>query len=237
MLYALVLIIGIILGWLIQWLLDRRFWQQLQTGESAQLQAVRLQLDVAERQCDKVQQALDSALLDNSRLISRLDVAALHATEMERNAELLAQLREQPTKPAVVGLSEDNLQQISARIEAALQQHTPAAPAPEPVVKPEQVAMPFTAEPVAAVTPRQPRDMADLQVIKGIGPKIAEVLIGNGFPTFVELAAADAEAVSAVLLAAGGRFRLADTHTWPQQAQLILDENWQALADLQAQIV
>ena len=63
----------------------------------------------------------------------------------------------------------------------------------------------------------------DIELIEGIGPKIAKVLADNGIRTFAQLADAKPEAMTAMLKASGGRFSLASTDTWPQQAALLRD--------------
>jgi large subunit ribosomal protein L21 len=63
----------------------------------------------------------------------------------------------------------------------------------------------------------------DLEIIEGIGPKIALVLIENGITTFAQLADAKAEAITAMLKASGGRFSLANPESWAEQAALLRD--------------
>ena len=63
----------------------------------------------------------------------------------------------------------------------------------------------------------------DIELIEGIGPKIAKVLADNGITTFAQLADAKPEAVTAMLQASGGRFSLANADSWPQQAALLRD--------------
>jgi large subunit ribosomal protein L21 len=63
----------------------------------------------------------------------------------------------------------------------------------------------------------------DIEIIEGIGPKIAKVLADNGITTFAALAAANADDVTAMLKASGGRFSLANTASWAEQAALLRD--------------
>jgi hypothetical protein len=63
----------------------------------------------------------------------------------------------------------------------------------------------------------------NLEVIEGIGPKIAAVLAAKGIATYAALAAASADDLKSILSAAGNRFALADASTWPQQAALLRD--------------
>ncbi len=63
----------------------------------------------------------------------------------------------------------------------------------------------------------------DLEIIEGIGPKMAQVLIDNGVITFAQVAAASVDELTAMLKASGGRFSLASIATWAEQAALLRD--------------
>jgi predicted flap endonuclease-1-like 5' DNA nuclease len=63
----------------------------------------------------------------------------------------------------------------------------------------------------------------DLEIIEGIGPKMAQVLIDNGVTTFAQVAAAKVDDLTAMLKASGGRFSLASLPTWAEQAALLRD--------------
>jgi large subunit ribosomal protein L21 len=61
---------------------------------------------------------------------------------------------------------------------------------------------------VIAVAQKAGKD--DIEIIEGIGPKIAAVLATNGITTFAKLAEAKADDITAMLKASGGRFSLAN---------------------------
>jgi predicted flap endonuclease-1-like 5' DNA nuclease len=84
----------------------------------------------------------------------------------------------------------------------------------------------------AKVAPVVPAD--DLEIIEGIGPKIASVLQANGIRSFAQLAASDPEHIQAILRQAG--LRLANASTWPEQARLAADGDWQGLFELTIQL-
>ncbi len=63
----------------------------------------------------------------------------------------------------------------------------------------------------------------NLEIIEGVGPKIAQVLNENGITTFGQLADAEPEAITAMLKASGGRFSLANPESWAEQAALLRD--------------
>ena len=74
----------------------------------------------------------------------------------------------------------------------------------------------------------------DLEIIEGVGPKIAAVLIENGITTFAQLASATPASVTDMLKASGGRFSLANPESWAEQAALLRDgkmEEFKKLTD------
>jgi ribosomal protein L30 len=74
----------------------------------------------------------------------------------------------------------------------------------------------------------------DLEIVEGIGPKIAATLQAAGISTFAQLAAADVTQLAQILREAN--VRLADPTTWPQQAQLAHAGQWDKLRDLQEKL-
>jgi predicted flap endonuclease-1-like 5' DNA nuclease len=73
----------------------------------------------------------------------------------------------------------------------------------------------------------------DLKAVEGIGPKIEQLLHAADIKTWRALSETSASRIQEVLTAAGSRFALADPGTWPQQAGLAADGNWDALQKLQ----
>ena len=88
---------------------------------------------------------------------------------------------------------------------------------------------------VVQLTGAEPRPQ-DLQLVEGIGPKIAAVLIEHGINDLGQLATTPVERLREILAGAGGRFRLADPGTWPRQAELGAAGDWAALTQLQTQL-
>ncbi len=82
--------------------------------------------------------------------------------------------------------------------------------------------------------PAPPAKKEDLQVIEGIGPKIAGVLQAAGIGSFKQLAQCKAEQLEQILKDAG--IRLANPATWPEQARLAARGDWSGLDALKAQL-
>lgn len=73
----------------------------------------------------------------------------------------------------------------------------------------------------------------DLEIVEGIGPKIAELFHAKGVKTFAQLAAMTPAQIQPMLDAAGSNFRLANPETWPDQADLAARNRWTALKAMQ----
>ena len=89
-----------------------------------------------------------------------------------------------------------------------------------------------TAPVISSVPTKNGKD--DLEIIEGIGPKIAQVLAANGITTFAQLAGAKADAITEMLKASGGRFSLANPASWAEQSALLRDgkmDEFKALTD------
>lgn len=115
--------------------------------------------------------------------------------------------------------------------------------APSPAARPEDIApapvqVEARAEPdIEAPTPKPAAGPDDLRRIEGIGPKISRVLQAAGITTFGRLAEAEVDEIERILEAEDPRLgRLADPSTWPEQARLAADGDWEGLAALQAQL-
>lgn len=101
-------------------------------------------------------------------------------------------------------------------------------PAPE-------AAAPETAAPEVAARAAAPVTEDDLKRIEGIGPVIAGLLRENGIFTFRQLADTPTERLTALLTEARLN-RLSDPATWPEQARLAAEGQWDALEQLQASL-
>ncbi|MFN7983180.1 MAG: helix-hairpin-helix domain-containing protein [Vicinamibacterales bacterium] len=73
----------------------------------------------------------------------------------------------------------------------------------------------------------------NLEIIEGIGPKIADLLRGAGITTFRTLSETSPETIRGILDKAGPHFRIADPGTWPEQADLAARNRWSSLRTLQ----
>lgn len=103
-------------------------------------------------------------------------------------------------------------------------------PAPGPIELPAYVA----AEESPAPEPAPPSAPDDLSRIEGIGPKVAQLLAAAEIRTFAQLAATTPEQLREILQQA--RLRFMNPETWPEQAALAAQGDWDGLAALQGQL-
>lgn len=69
----------------------------------------------------------------------------------------------------------------------------------------------------------------DLTKVEGIGPKIAEALNAAGITSFAELASKTPEEIKTILEEAGGALKSKNPGSWPKQANMAAEGNWDEL--------
>lgn len=82
-----------------------------------------------------------------------------------------------------------------------------------------------------SVTDAQEPD--DLTVVEGIGPKIQMLLNQYGITTYRQLAEADVAKLKEILTTAGPQLAMHDPGTWPSQANLAANDQWDTLKSVQ----
>jgi predicted flap endonuclease-1-like 5' DNA nuclease len=80
------------------------------------------------------------------------------------------------------------------------------------------------------------RGMDDLEVIEGIGPKIAGLFHDAGIHMFWELAETPLARMQVILDAAGPNYKLANPSTWAKQSSLAAKNRWAELRTLQDEL-
>lgn len=76
----------------------------------------------------------------------------------------------------------------------------------------------------------------DIEVVEGIGPKIAELLHNDGIHSFRELSMVSVDRFNRVLEAGGPRFKLANPGTWAEQARLLAEGEYVAFEKLKDEL-
>ena len=93
-----------------------------------------------------------------------------------------------------------------------------------------------TAAPIAPVAAKSTtRDK--LTRIEGVGPKTQDVLYAKGVYTFRDLADSTPSKIKKMLDDAGPHFRILDPGTWPKQAKLAANDQWDKLRTYQEYLI
>ncbi|WP_428623543.1 class I poly(R)-hydroxyalkanoic acid synthase [Sedimenticola sp.] len=104
-------------------------------------------------------------------------------------------------------------------VKRTLNDINPIAPATAAEASPVEMATPAAAT-QAVVTPTARQD--DLTAIKGIGPKLAEVLNNSGINRYSQLAELGSDGIKQHLLGVDERYARYDTTSWPEQARELM---------------
>lgn len=73
----------------------------------------------------------------------------------------------------------------------------------------------------------------NLKKIEGIGPKIQELLNKSGIKSFEDLKNSDRETIKKLLDEAGPQYRMHEPETWPLQARMAFEGEWEKLEEYQ----
>ncbi len=77
----------------------------------------------------------------------------------------------------------------------------------------------------------------DLTKVEGIGPKIQQLLNKNGIKTYAQLSTTSAKKIKAILENGGTRFKIHNPKTWPKQAKMAAQGNWDKLRVWQKELI
>ncbi|MEI6408645.1 MAG: hypothetical protein WCR52_04645 [Bacteroidota bacterium] len=112
----------------------------------------------------------------------------------------------------------------------------PIQEAPKTVIAPPALVN-FTpvAEPGIESQPLAARSIEpdDLTVVEGIGPKIQELLYQYGIRSYQQLAETEVDRIKEILSSAGPQLAMHDPGTWPAQANLAANNQWDNLKSIQ----
>jgi len=232
-----VLLVAALLGFLIGWLLGKgRSRKQIATLEE-EIEGLKARIRKLEDEKNGLNAQL--RLLDDEK--NRLE-AGLGILENEKNS-LLAKITDQEEdEQALRGEARkldgeiDNLQLTVGSLEKELAD-----------LRTQLINAPKAGEvhgiadvPAAPVLPEfLPENIRpdDLEVVIGIGPKIARLLMNRGITTWKALSETAPNYLEAILREDGGeRFRIHNPASWPHQAQLLHEGRWDELRELREKL-
>lgn len=208
-------LIGVIVGWVIEWLLYQFWWKPKQPATTAS----------SATDFSQERTRLNDRISDKDAEISHLK-ARIAILEDRGPAS-------KSVKPAAPAKKAEAAKKPAPKKTTAK---------PKTVAKPKAAAKPNTAtkpkaasKPKAAAKPKTAKT-DDLKKVSGIGPKIAELLKADGIDSFAKLAKVDIAKIQGILKTAGPRYALADASSWSEQAQLLDEGKLDALEMLQASL-
>ncbi len=79
-------------------------------------------------------------------------------------------------------------------------------------------------------------DSSDLTVIEGIGPILQSILHDAGINNWQDLAETNDEELRSILLAEGPGYQIIDPSSWPAQAQLAINGDWDLLTEYRDEV-
>ena len=97
----------------------------------------------------------------------------------------------------------------------------------------EQMSAVVTPEPKKATKKAAAPKGDDLKLVEGIGPKIEELMHNAGILNFADMAKADVEHLKEILREAGSRYQMHDPTSWPMQAEMAANGEWDKLKEWQ----
>ena len=159
----------------------------------------------------------------------RAELAAMEARAGQLEAQLIGLREEQTHYEYEMQLSRDTLarvhEQLAAREAEIRQLQTSLADAHIHLAEQSSPSL-VMAEP----------ESQGLEKIEGIGPKISKLLNARSIYTFADLAETNVEELHQCLQEAGRKYRLANPTSWPEQARLAAEGDWEALDAFKADL-
>lgn len=229
------LLLGGLAGWLASWWLGRGATVTVEKAVERPVERI------VEKFVDRPVERIVEKLVDNPEHLSRIralegEVAlmvGLRATIIELQSEL-ARPREQLAQPWELTQPKEAT--------ALASEPLPLAPVPLPVPpRSGNKIMDRALERVVDLTAAgaagySVRGMDDLEIVEGIGPKIAALFKAEGIRMFSELAQTPQSRMQEILDLGGPQFKLANPSTWARQAGLAANNQWGQLRALQDEL-
>jgi len=257
-----VFLIGIIVGWIIEWVIDLLFWRKRQkkwvAAESeyrTQLADTKIELEDQKAEAAQIGAAeadLVSAQVETDTLRSQLADTKIELEDQKAEAarvgaveaDLVTALAETDTLRSQLATAEAERDRLGAQLASVDRERRTLIDRFRGLAALAATAPAAAGVGLAAMARGEAVDLEelgkgagdDLTMLEGVGPKIQELLYQNGIHTYAELADCDVERLRAILAGGGAAFRMADPASWPQQARLAAAHDWVRLQRLNEQL-
>lgn len=221
------LLVGIVLGWLGWQALDVFFRRD---GEAAG--------HAAQRKVEDVENQLSGMKIYVERL-QKMNTEAQAQLEQARRAQAEAEAKAAETE--TIRQQYEACEEVRRELQAQAQAQTEALR----VLTEENASLKLTLTAAPRDIPKDPAKFGfsprkngedDIIIIEGIGPKIRDLLHAANIRTFRALADTPVADLQSILTAAGPNYRLANPGTWPRQAELCVQGDWEALRHYQDEL-
>lgn len=197
-----------------------------------------------DRPVDRIVDRVVEKPVDNPLHLNRIQVLEAEAAQIPALQAAVTRLKADAARQALLSVppSVPNPVPPGSSYSTASASLKPLDPPPQPV--PEKLTNRIMDRALDRLLDRQAavaagfsvRGMDDLEIIEGIGPKIAALFKADGIRMFWELAQTPQLRMQAILDRAGPNFRIANPSTWARQADLAANNRWDALRKLQDEL-
>ena len=232
------LLLGGLLGWLASWWLGR--------GTTVTVDRT------VDRPVDRVVERIVEKQVDNPAHLSPIQALEGEVALMAGLRATISQLQADAAKPHEI-MAGPTVAPLAAAATAPLPVPVAApTPVPLPVPMPTSVQAQAPVRPPSKIMDRalervvdlpaagaagySVRGMDDLEIVQGIGPKIAALFKAEGIRMLAELAQTPQSRMQEILDRGGASFRLADPSNWARQASFAAKNQWADLRQLQDQL-
>ena len=125
---------------------------------------------------------------------------------------------------------------ISSSMTSAPKPEPPKAEIPKPEPPKAEAPKPVAPKPAASASMFAGVKSDNLQIIEGIGPKMESVLKENGIDSHRTLGGKSADDIQAILNKYGDKYKIIDPKSWPSQAKLAGEGQFDELISLQKKL-
>lgn len=219
-----VFILGILAGWVVEWIFVRLFIPNPGKNAEAVLQASRKEVEGLQQKNHELQAALVAAQSDAAEAIA----ASLKISEPEP-----ASIEAHPIAPEAKSASTIE-EVVEAEPAVKIEADTNPAPIME-ATEAKLAATPPAEIPVIADTSNDD-SKDDFTRLAGIGPKLAEAMYVAGIGRYAQLAELTVDELSERLAPSGIRYSKATAESWASQAKWAAAEDWDGLKKFQASL-
>ncbi len=221
---------GMVVAWFVEWLLLTFWWNP---KKAALKEAVATTASDVENYREE-RSTLKNSVLDKDRQINHL-YARVAILEEATDRVARQQAAAEKVEAATVAHEREEVAAVKA-VKPKEADAPPSKPAQEMSAS-KLPQKPEVSIPKASFSEKgEEVELQRLAKLKGVGPKLAELLVASEVDSIQKVANVKSEELEAVLLKIGGRYAHLDSSRWAEQAKLIVAGDSVGLKELQASL-